>query len=129
MRNLGGAIGIALIDTVIWTRAPGHAEALRAQLMAGNLDVARSIGIPDVYLSGPLPSPDNPMVQAYLRPLLERAGLVYAINEAWAMIAALVLLGPVILAASGLGRSAALSSRTSAHRHPGASRSDEPGTA
>ncbi len=36
MRNLGGAIGIALIDTVIWGRLPGHADALRDRLMAGD---------------------------------------------------------------------------------------------
>ena len=52
MRNLGGAIGIALIDTVIWSRAPLHADELLTRLRAGDLDVARSIGIPEVYLSG-----------------------------------------------------------------------------
>jgi hypothetical protein len=40
-------------------------------------------------------------VQAFLRPLLERAGLVEATNEAWAMIAALVLLAPIILTLVG----------------------------
>ena len=30
MRNLGGAIGIALIDTIIYTRAPIHARQARA---------------------------------------------------------------------------------------------------
>jgi MFS transporter, DHA2 family, multidrug resistance protein len=53
MRNLGGAIGIALIDTVIWSRAPLHADQLLARLRAGDLDVARSIGVPEIYLSGP----------------------------------------------------------------------------
>ncbi len=104
MRNLGGAVGLALIDTVIWTRAPEHARILLARLKGGDLDAARAIGIPETFLSGPLPSPDNPMVQAYVRPLLERAGLATATNEAWAMIAALVLLGPIILVLSGLGR-------------------------
>ena len=29
MRNLGGAVGIALIDTILYGRTSGHAEALR----------------------------------------------------------------------------------------------------
>ena len=41
MRNLGGAIGIALIDTVIYTRAPIHARKLWDRLAAGDLDVMR----------------------------------------------------------------------------------------
>jgi MFS transporter, DHA2 family, multidrug resistance protein len=103
MRNLGGAIGIALIDTVIWSRAPLHADKLLASLHAGDLDVARSIGIPEVYLSSP-PSFADPMVQAFVRPLLERAGLVMAINEAWAMIAALALVGVPLMIVAGLRR-------------------------
>ena len=30
MRNLGGAVGIALIDTILYGRTSGHAEAIRA---------------------------------------------------------------------------------------------------
>jgi DHA2 family multidrug resistance protein len=103
MRNLGGAIGIALIDTVVWSRAPLHADELLTRLRAGDLDVARSIGIPDVYLSGP-PSLADPTVQTFVGPLLERAGLVAAIDEAWAMIAALALVGVLLMALSGLRR-------------------------
>jgi DHA2 family multidrug resistance protein len=103
MRNLGGAIGIALIDTVIWSRAPVHADKLLTRLRAGDLDVARSIGIPDIYLSSP-PSLTDPVVQALVQPLLERAGLVAAINDAWAMIAALTLVGVPLMILSGLRR-------------------------
>ncbi|MBC7480151.1 MAG: DHA2 family efflux MFS transporter permease subunit, partial [Pseudorhodobacter sp.] len=38
MRNLGGATGLALIDTVIYSRAPAHATALLARLQAGDAD-------------------------------------------------------------------------------------------
>jgi DHA2 family multidrug resistance protein len=103
MRNLGGAIGIALIDTVIWSRAPLHADHLLTRLRAGDLDVARSIGIPEVYLSGQQSLAD-PMAQSFVRPLLERAGLVTAINEAWAMIAAFALVGVLLMLLSGLRR-------------------------
>src|SRR5258705_373106 len=101
MRNLGGAIGIALIDTVIWSRAPLHADQLLARLRAGDLDAARSIGIPEVYLSGTASLAD-PSVQAFVHPLLERAGLVAAINEAWAMIAGFALAGALLMMVSGL---------------------------
>jgi MFS transporter, DHA2 family, multidrug resistance protein len=107
MRNLGGAIGIALIDTVIWSRAPLHADKLLARLHAGDLGLARSIGVPDVYLSGPSSLADplsDPMVQTLVRPLLERAGLVAAINDAWAMIAALMLVGVPLMILSSLRR-------------------------
>jgi MFS transporter, DHA2 family, multidrug resistance protein len=103
-RNLGGAIGIAWIDTIIWSRAPVHAERLLDRLRMGDLDTARGIGIPEMYLSGPLPSLDSPLVQAFLRPLLEKAGLVAAINEAWAMIAVIVLVGSPLLILSRVGR-------------------------
>ena len=46
MRNLGGAIGIAVIDTVIYTRAPEHARTLVNRLTAGDLDIAGILGIP-----------------------------------------------------------------------------------
>jgi DHA2 family multidrug resistance protein len=103
MRTLGGAIGIALIDTVIWSRVQLHADELLSRLRAGDLDVARSIGIPEGYLSGP-PSLADPTVQALVRPLLERAGLVTAIDEAWAMIAAFALVGVLLMIPFGLRR-------------------------
>jgi MFS transporter, DHA2 family, multidrug resistance protein len=103
MRNLGGAIGIALIDTVIWSRAPLHADQLLTRMRAGDVDIARSIGVPEVYLSSP-PSFADPMVQAFVQPLLERAGLVAAINEAWAMIAVLALIGMLLMTLSLLRR-------------------------
>jgi hypothetical protein len=43
-------------------------------------------------------------VQAFVGPLLERAGLVAAIDEAWAMIAALALVGVLLMTLSGLRR-------------------------
>ncbi|MCB7372935.1 hypothetical protein LI003_23870, partial [Bacteroides caccae] len=36
MRNLGGAVGLALIDTTIFSRAPIHAATIANQLRAGN---------------------------------------------------------------------------------------------
>ena len=46
MRNLGGAIGLAMIDTVIYTRAPAIGVAFTERLQAGDIDTAKFIGIP-----------------------------------------------------------------------------------
>ena len=45
MRNLGGAIGIALIDTILYGRTGGHADALRDRLIAGDVTAAQAIGL------------------------------------------------------------------------------------
>jgi DHA2 family multidrug resistance protein len=47
VRNLGGAIGIALIDTILYQygRTGGHAEALRERLIAGDITAAQASGL------------------------------------------------------------------------------------
>ena len=91
MRNLGGAIGIALIDTIIYGRVPVHGERLLAALKAGNIDTAQFVGIPLDIFTAKTSGPADPAVMATLQPLVEKAALVQAINEAWAMIACLCL--------------------------------------
>ncbi len=89
MRNLGGAIGLALIDTVIWGRAPVHVKHLVDRLLAGDAAAARFVGLPtERFVGKPMPLPDQ-ATQDLIRPLLERAGLVAAIDEAWALLAVL----------------------------------------
>jgi DHA2 family multidrug resistance protein len=100
MRNLGGAIGIALIDTVIFTRTPRHAALIVDRLTAGDRATALAIGVPETALSASPPLPGDPALEALVQPLVERASLVLAIDEAWAMMAALVLLGPVLVLAA-----------------------------
>lgn len=89
MRNLGGAIGLALIDTVLYGRAPHHAAAIVARLQAGDTATARAVGIPlDLFAlrgSGPI----DPATQAMLQPMIEKLAFVRAANEAWAMLAIL----------------------------------------
>ncbi len=91
MRNLGGAIGLALIDTVIYTRAPGHAENLLARLQTGDVDAASFLGIPPAMIAALPPGPLDSQTQALLAPLLEKAALTAAINDAWLMIAVLTV--------------------------------------
>ncbi|TCL71937.1 DHA2 family efflux MFS transporter permease subunit [Rhizobium sp. BK251] len=91
MRNLGGAIGIALIDTVIYGRSPVIGKAITDRLEAGDVDTAKFVGIPlDLFLSRPA-GPIDEDTRAFLQPLVEKAALTEAINEAWTMIALLTV--------------------------------------
>jgi DHA2 family multidrug resistance protein len=87
MRNLGGAIGLALIDTVIWGRSPTIAKNLGEDLLAGDSKVATLIGLPPGLVTGPVAKPVDPAVEAIVQPLIQKAALTQAINEAWAMLA------------------------------------------
>src|SRR6201999_1310077 len=89
MRNLGGAIGIALIDTILEQRTQGHADHLIDQLQAGRIDAAKEVGLPlgrfhDVPL-GPI----DDITKAIVAPLVKKAALTESFNEAWLIIAAL----------------------------------------
>jgi hypothetical protein len=46
MRNLGGAIGLALIDTVLERRTPTHIASLVGRLQAGDAAAARLVSLP-----------------------------------------------------------------------------------
>jgi MFS transporter, DHA2 family, multidrug resistance protein len=94
MRILGGAIGLAVIDTIVFGRAAQHGEALARRLLRGDAGAFAYAGLP------PLPGGTalTPDVVLAARPTVERAALSLAINEAWAMVAALTAVG-VLLAA------------------------------
>jgi DHA2 family multidrug resistance protein len=89
MRNLGGAIGLALIDTVLYGRAPKHADAIIAKLQAGDTETAKAVGIPLDLFAMRGAGPIDPSVKAMLQPMIEKLAFVRAANEAWAMLAAL----------------------------------------
>jgi MFS transporter, DHA2 family, multidrug resistance protein len=97
MRNLGGAIGLALIDTVIYSRAPIHAEALLTSLQSGDAVTARYLGIPAAALAALPTGPLDSASQALLAPLLQKAAFTLAINEAWLLIAGLTALALLCL--------------------------------
>ena len=93
MRNLGGAIGISLIDTVMFTRGPEHAEMLTDMLKAGDPATLDLFGLLPSDVEGGLDS----MRLLDLMPDLEKQSLVLAINDAWMMLAAVALVGLVAL--------------------------------
>ena len=100
MRNLGGAIGLALIDTVIYGRSPHHAEHLVEKLKAGDIATGRLIGLPDGAMTGAAPQNVDAATLSFVRALVEKTAFVQSVNEAWAMLtafAALATLGVVLL--------------------------------
>ena len=101
MRNLGGAIGLALIDTVIYGRAPIHGIAIMERLQAGDTATARFIGLSLEAFAARPPGPPSAEAQAMLTPLVEKAALTLAINEAWAMIAMLTVAAMLCLPFAG----------------------------
>jgi DHA2 family multidrug resistance protein len=97
MRNLGGAIGLALIDTVIYGRAPLLAEEIGQRLKRGDVSVSSLVGIPPETIATAATRTIDAALIETVRPLVERAGLVGAINEAWAMLAAITALSLLAL--------------------------------
>jgi len=94
LRNLGGAIGLALIDTVLYSRTPKIAEGLGVGLARGDVEVARRVGLPlDRFLAHTPGTPVEPQVLAYVQAAVRRQATVEAINEAWLMVALLTLAG------------------------------------
>jgi DHA2 family multidrug resistance protein len=88
MRNLGGAIGIALIDTIIYTRSDPLGQGLWDRLQAGDASAAAFVGAPADVIIGHTGSFDA-AATAVLDPLVQTAASVQAINEAWMMVAVL----------------------------------------
>jgi len=91
MRNLGGAIGIAVIDTILYGRSVGHGEALRDRLIAGDVSAAKAIGLDVQLFLRPPPDVTQATIESYVRPMVERAAFAMSVNEAWALLSAVAL--------------------------------------
>jgi DHA2 family multidrug resistance protein len=88
MRNLGGAVGIALIDTILYGRTSGHAEVFRARLAAGDASAVSAIGLDRL----PANLSDPSVISA-----IDKAALAISANEAWALLAAIAVLGLLLI--------------------------------
>jgi DHA2 family multidrug resistance protein len=97
MRNLGGAIGIALIDTVIYSRAPVYANTLQMRLRSGDSTAATAIGLDPALLRTALSGPPTQAMEALVRPMIEKTAFVWSVNEAWGMLAATALLAVLLV--------------------------------
>jgi DHA2 family multidrug resistance protein len=97
MRNLGGAIGIALIDTILYGRSVVYGENFRDRLLAGDVTAAKAIGLsPGLFLNRP-PGPPDEAAISFVRPMVERAALALSVNDAWAMLACVAVLGLLLV--------------------------------
>ena len=97
MRNLGGAIGIALIDTILYGRVGSYAAGFQARLLARDVTAAQAIGLkPELLLNQPPGAPDAAAI-AYVRPLVEKASLALCVNQAWALLAGVAVIGMLLV--------------------------------
>jgi DHA2 family multidrug resistance protein len=97
MRNLGGAIGIAVVDTILQQRTPGHATALADKLQAGDVTTAQFVGLPVEYFHGQNMGPVTDEMRAMVEPLVRKAALVQSFNEAWILIGVLFALSLLMI--------------------------------
>ena len=97
MRNLGGAVGLALIDTTIFSRSAAAGSQIADKLRAGDLATAVRIGIPrDAFLEQ-RGQPLDDFTTEMVRPLVEKAALVPAVNAAWLLCGLLTALAVLAL--------------------------------
>jgi DHA2 family multidrug resistance protein len=99
MRNLGGAIGIAAIDTILTERTPGHVAALVTRLQAGDPKAAALAGLPTGPFHNHPMGPVDPITQALIEPMVRHAALTQSCNEAWWLLGGLFLLALLLLPA------------------------------
>ena len=76
---------------MLYGRAPVHAAALIERLKAGDAAAAAAIGLPPDLVAAQAGALDAATL-AFVAPLVDKAAFVAAVDEAWAMMAALVAL-------------------------------------
>ena len=104
MRNLGGAIGLALIDTILQQRTPGHVADIVARLAAGDRDTARLVGLPLARFHNVPLGPVDAMTKMIVKPLVERAALTQSFNDAWLLLGVAFVLALCALPFIGRGK-------------------------
>lgn len=98
-RALGGIIGIALIDTILFTRSAEHADRIKDLMTSDPAAAARLLQI----TADELPDPSDPMGLLGVMDTIQEGAVTAAVNEAWLLMGAatclalvlLVMLGPI----------------------------------
>jgi len=103
IRNLGGAIGIALISTMVAERAASHVAQLVAKLQAGDPVTAGFVGLPVRLFHNRPMGPVDDMTRVLITPLIKHAALTQVLNEAWIALAVLFALSLLALPLMGRG--------------------------
>ncbi len=92
-RNLGGAIGIALIDTIVFSRGSDHADTIMGLLKSNPGKAATQLGLNVTDL----PDPEDPSGLIGIMDIIQQASLTLAINEAWLMLGGVTAMALVVL--------------------------------
>jgi len=82
MRNIGGAVGLAIIDTIVEMRGPHHVERIVDSLQAGSRDMAAFVGLPLERFDGTPIGDIDGATRDFVEPLVERAAAVASFNDA-----------------------------------------------
>jgi DHA2 family multidrug resistance protein len=101
MRNLGGAIGIAAIDTILTERTEGHVTHLVARLQAGDPAAAGLVGLPVRLFHNHAMGPVDPVTRTLIEPMVRRAALTQSCNEAWLVLGVLFLAALLLVPVMG----------------------------
>jgi DHA2 family multidrug resistance protein len=96
-RNLGGAIGIALIDTVLFGRGAEYAGRITDLLKSDPAAAAQVLSLSP----GELPDPEDPMGILGIMETIQETSTTLAINDAWLMLAGITCTALVVLWALG----------------------------
>ena len=97
MRNIGGAVGLALIDTVLEHRGPQHLTRIAEKLQAGDRDTAAFVGLPlDRFTGMPLGEIEE-SARALAEPLVRRAATVASLNDGWLLLGGIILVSLLVV--------------------------------
>jgi MFS transporter, DHA2 family, multidrug resistance protein len=97
MRNIGGAVGIGLVDTIVNVRPPAIASQIVSGLTHGSRRIADFVGVPVDLFAGQTMASIDPSDLVVVRPIIERAAATVAFNEAWILLGALMALSLLVL--------------------------------
>jgi len=96
LRNVGGAVGIGVVDTVVNIRPHDIASRLLDELVKGKAATAAFVGIPRDLLNGVDLAHADPGDVAFVKPIIARAAATVAFNEAWIVIGSILILALVL---------------------------------
>lgn len=96
MRALGGALGIASVDTLLNVRPAQIGREIAVRLLAGDRATAQFVGLPLARFHG-VPVHVTHVQEELARPLVERAAATTAFNEAWLLLAVVMATSFILL--------------------------------